>query len=177
MGSAAAASASVQAFRTRNTATVVWNNCQRAQVASELDDRIKDPNKIDQNNTQWCGYASILNRAAKLEPENYANYIIGLFENGRANLSLGSGPGTAIDVDDSILRGAPPTNIYDSGKLIDRMPQADYIGLAGLRNHFKTGAATIVDNIPILNLIKDFKGIRRRRALQCAFEAGMQGGL
>jgi hypothetical protein len=56
------------------------------------------------------------------------------------------------------MRGAPPTYLDNTGKLIERMPQADYIGLAGLRNAFKSTAGTIVENIPLLNLISDFKG-------------------
>ncbi len=159
MGSIPAAHTLVQAFRNRSTGTVVWHNCQRAQVASELDVRIDNPEKIDQNDTQWCGYASILNRVIKSDPEKYANYVVGLFENGTAKLNLAEkGEGAQVSVDDSITKGAPPTILDSNGALVERMPQADYIALAGLRNHFKTGAASVAEKIPILNLLKDIHG-------------------
>src|SRR5689334_5588668 len=58
----------VNAFRSRSS-NVVWFNVQRAQVADDLDVRVDAPEKISQNDTLWCGYASILYSAARDQPQ------------------------------------------------------------------------------------------------------------
>ncbi|HEY1336380.1 MAG TPA: hypothetical protein VGF59_02675 [Bryobacteraceae bacterium] len=148
----------VNAFRSRS-ANVVWFNVQRAQVANDLDARIDAPEKISQNDTLWCGYASILYTAARDQPQNYAWFIIGLFENGRGYLNfVRDGPAVPIEADESIRRGSLPRFLDNGGKLTAEMPQADYVALAALRDHFKTTSGDIAEEIPLLNLLNAVHG-------------------
>jgi hypothetical protein len=148
----------VSEFRKRR-ANVVWFNVQRARVADDLDLRIDKPEEISQNDTQWCGYASILYQAALRQPQNYAWFVINLFENGRGSLNFASGQaGVPIEVSEGVRRSPPPTIRDNQGRLTERMPDADYVALAGLRNHFKTAAAAVGEKIPLLNLLKDIHG-------------------
>jgi hypothetical protein len=148
----------VSDFRSR-TANVVWFYIQRPELADDLDLRIDSPKNISQNNTMWCGYASTLYTVASRDPEAYARFVIGLFETGRALLNIArDSPAETIEVSESIRRTPPPTFLDNTGRLSSRMPQADYVALAALRNHFKTFAASVAENIPLLNLIKDIGG-------------------
>ena len=145
----------VSAFRTRTT-NVAWFNARR-QVADELDIRIDSPDSIYQSDTQWCGYASNLYEAARREPQAYAWYVICLFESGRAQARL-QPPGRRPPSKSPRVFGGPTPERKDGSGGAKKMPQADYIGLAGLRNHFKIAAASVAEKIPLLNLIKDIHG-------------------
>jgi hypothetical protein len=152
------AKALVAAFRGRS-ANVVWFNVQRAQLADDLEARIDSPEKISQNDTMWCGYASILFRAADQDPEGYAKFVIDLFEGGKASLNM-AGPGSAepVEADESIRTGDLPRFLDNNGKLSSLMPQADYVGLASLRKHFRTTAAAVVEWFKVLNWLDDIHG-------------------
>jgi hypothetical protein len=144
-------------FRSRSS-NVVWLSIQRAQVADDLDLRIDKPELISQNDTMWCGYASILFSIADREPETYAKFIIGLFEHGRWSLTISrDGPAVPIAADESIRRGYLPRIKTNTGT-VETIPQADYVGLASLREHFKTTAAGVVETLKVFNWIKDLHG-------------------
>jgi len=72
----------------------------------------------------WCGYASILFRAADQDPEGYVKFVIDLFEGGRASLNM-SGPGSAepVEADESIRTGDLPRFKDNNGKLSELMPK------------------------------------------------------
>jgi hypothetical protein len=107
----------------------------------------------------WCGYASILFRAADQDPEGYVKFVIGLFEAGKASLNM-SGPGSAepVEADESIRTGDLPRFKDNNGKLSELMPQADYVALASLRKHFRTTPAAVVEWFKVLNWLDDIHG-------------------
>jgi len=119
------ASASVSQLLTnfRNKTTPgVYRYFTRGDVARQIQDRVNYPGMIRQGQSSLCGPAAFLYCVAKKMPLAYAQYIIDLYESGKAKLgSLNIEPGT-------------DTKNYDLPLFLSDMAAADWIGLAGLRD-------------------------------------------
>ncbi len=108
-------------FKNRTTPGAYKHFNNRATISVQIKDRVNSPYLIDQGYSSLCGPAAILYSLAKKEPLVYAQYIVDLYDNGKAKLgSLDIEPGT-----DTKNYNLPIT----SG-----MSEVDWIGLAGLRN-------------------------------------------
>ncbi len=91
----------------------------RAAVTSALSQRIVTPGDISQSVLSLCGPAALLFTTARDEPTRYAQFIIDLYEKGRAKLgSLDIEPG--VDA----RNYTPPPSVN----------AADWIGLASIRD-------------------------------------------
>jgi hypothetical protein len=92
----AMALALVTAFRGRRTAGA-FSCMSRKDVAEGLEERIKDPGKINQLHSSLCGPAALLYSTAVSSPQKYAQFVIDLYERGRAKLGkLNIRPGSDV---------------------------------------------------------------------------------
>ena len=85
----------IQQFATR-TGTGAFPNLglSRSLFAQALMDRINSPTMLDQGATSLCGPAVFLFNVLRREPEDFAKYVIGLYETGRGRIgSLEIKPG------------------------------------------------------------------------------------
>jgi hypothetical protein len=79
----------------RRTTPGVFPHFSRADVASQVRDRIDAPGKIDQLSSSLCGPASLVYHVARDFPEKYAQFVIDLYEKGKAAIGKFSiEPGT-----------------------------------------------------------------------------------
>jgi hypothetical protein len=147
----------VSEFRKRN-AGGVWLNVQASQVANELDQRIDSPYLINQNSTPYCGYAAIAYNAAVRAPQDYAWFVISLFESGAGNFGLSNGSKVTIRPSAGLRNQRRPTLRFDDGS-VTQMPQADWIAIASLHEHFIASVWDIGESIPIFSpLIRALHG-------------------
>jgi hypothetical protein len=70
----------------RPKGTVAFPHIDPDEFRSELLERIKHPNKINQGKTQFCGPAAVLHALAKEDSMAYAQLALDLFEAGAATV-------------------------------------------------------------------------------------------
>jgi hypothetical protein len=109
----------VQAFKTVQ-GNGVFPHIDRQHVADGLEARIKDPGLIDQGVASVCGPAALLYHIASDDPEYYANFVIQLYETGRASLGK-----LLIEPRDNLRQHAPD---------LSDVNEVDWISLASIRN-------------------------------------------
>jgi hypothetical protein len=64
----------------------VWPHINRTALIAGLRARIKDPDKINQENTSLCGPADFIRDIAEDRPKEYAQAVIDLYEKGTATI-------------------------------------------------------------------------------------------
>ncbi len=114
----------VREFRQRQ-GPQAFARMSRTRVAKDLLARIMQPWLINQRNTQMCGPASVLFAFASRNPVAYVQFVINLFELGKARLGQ-----LAIEPSDD-CRAALPKPMAGGGVIAD----ADWIPLASLRDN------------------------------------------
>lgn len=70
----------------RRTGPQAFTQFSRAQVATELRDRVTDPRKIGQDGAGVCGPTALLFNLAQDDPAGYARLVIDLYEYGHATV-------------------------------------------------------------------------------------------
>ncbi len=131
----------------KRTGPGAFKQISRSDVAKTLRMRVADPSKIDQGASSLCGPASLVFSFANSEPDQFADYVINLYENGQARLGK-------IDV-------IPGTDLKNYRCASDSA--TDWIATASLRdseNWFFDYQST--DN--------EFAGITMPHELTCWFE-------
>jgi hypothetical protein len=118
-------------FETRSGGGV-WTYLHRARLASELRERINDPNKINQGNCGLCGPAAFVRDIATDDPVLYAAVARDLFDVGRAHLTRGQGKNGGLFLEpDKDLRTCPLP--FDKDGVDFFIPEADWLMLATVR--------------------------------------------
>jgi hypothetical protein len=142
-------------FRGRNKAGM-WVRLQCAQVADELAARVEEPKLINQNNTIFCAYAALAYNTAKRSPQQYAWCAVGLFEDAVGYFGVYGGKKAKLEPSDSLRKSALPR--FQSGS-DPVMPQADWMMLSSMREHFNGALWDVGEGIPILSpIIKEIHG-------------------
>jgi hypothetical protein len=118
----------VQQFASRKSAEAFPNlGLSRSLFAQALMDRINSPTMIDQGATSLCGPAVFLYNVLKREPEDFAKYVIGLYETGSGR--IGS------------LQIKPGADCRNYRPLGAQVAAVDWVALASLRD----GANAVLD--------------------------------
>jgi hypothetical protein len=99
----------------------------RSLFARALMDRINSPTMLDQGATSLCGPAVFLYNVLKREPEDFAKYVIGLYETGVGRI------GSLVVEPGSDCRNYRPVG--------GQVAAVDWVALAGLRD----GANAVLD--------------------------------
>lgn len=103
----------------QSSAPSVWPYLDKNQVVADMRSRINDPFQVNQGGQPFCGPAAILFELVRKQPLRYAQICRSLFETGSFQTRT--------------KRVEAPTRLCQShGQL--RMPQADWMVLATLRN-------------------------------------------
>ncbi len=104
-----------------------WPHITRQDVAQGLRDRLRDPGKIHQGPTPFCGPASLLFCVLRYYPQDYVQYIVDLYDTGSGDLW-----GLHVEASQGVRDYAGPwgTPIYGSKKIA----AVDWIGLGTLRD-------------------------------------------
>lgn len=92
----------------------------RGRSSRGLMDRVNSPTMIDQGDTSLCGPAVFLYNVLKREPEDFARYVIDLYETGQAK--IGS------------LEIKPSTDCRNYRVVADEVTAVDWVALASLRD-------------------------------------------
>jgi len=108
-------------FRNKTTPGVYKFFTRRDVIAKQIQDRVNDPGIINQGLSSLCGPAAFLYCVAKKSPLVYAQYIVDLYDNGKAKLG-------SLKIEPSADNKA-----YDL-PVTAGVALADWIGLAGLRD-------------------------------------------
>jgi len=118
----------VQQFATRTGAGAFPNlGLSRSLFAQSLMDRINSPTMLDQGTTSLCGPAVFLFNVLRREPEDFAKYMIGLYETGRGRIG-------SLDV-------KPGVDCRNYRPLGSDVAAVDWVALASLRD----GANKVLD--------------------------------
>jgi hypothetical protein len=127
----------------------IWLNVCRNKVADGLDERILDPNKIDQRNTNVCGIAAFVRDWAEDDPIGYAWLGIYLYEAGWGRIGKGSMLGQVVRPSSQLKNSPIPyqENYYNNGHARE-MNHADWIILASVRESFNS-VMTYTGNDPL----------------------------
>jgi hypothetical protein len=117
----------------------IWLNVCRNKVADGLDERILEPNKIDQRNTNVCGIAAFVRDWAEDDPIGYAWLGISLYEAGWGRIGKGSMLGKVVKPSSQLKNSPIPyqENYYTNGHARE-MNHADWIILASVRESFNS---------------------------------------
>lgn len=92
----------------------------RKEVAKSALERVEKPGRIDQGDASLCGPASLLFAVSRDKPDQYAQFIVDLADNGRALLGT--------------LKIKPKKDLKLSKPHKDKVEYADWIGLASIRD-------------------------------------------
>ena len=114
----------VAEYRNRQRHPTSWRWLSRQEIADQLDERIDNPSKINQGNTNLCGMAAFVRHWAADDPVAYVQFAINLHEKGAAR--LGNGAVQRNISPSPILRADHPPSA----------PQADWLVLASIRDNF-----------------------------------------
>jgi hypothetical protein len=92
-----------------------WPHLPRAAVAARLTELVGDPSKVDQDGLNACGPAAALHLFAKRHPERFADFVIALYEKGKAPFGSidVSGSGLLTKNPASMAWDGPPPNPLD----------------------------------------------------------------
>ena len=112
------------------------------QVQDQIIQRVGKPWLIDQSGTSLCGMACLFYVFAKLHPVEYGKFIIDMHHKGEASFN-GYTVRPDEDAAEEMYNMDPAGNNYPvwtdaNGKVVKRMPMADWLSLAVLRSHEST---------------------------------------
>ena len=112
------------------------------QVQDQIIQRVGQPWLIDQSGTSLCGMACLFYVFAKLHPVAYGKFIIDMHHKGEATFN-GYTVRPDEDAAEEMYNMDPAGENYPvwtdaNGKVVERMPMADWLSLAVLRSHEST---------------------------------------
>ena len=112
------------------------------QVQDQIIQRVGKPWLIDQSGTSLCGMACLFYVFAKLHPVEYGKFIIDMHHKGEATFN-GYTVRPDKDAAEEMYNMDPAGENYPvwrdaNGKVVERMPMADWLSLAVLRSHEST---------------------------------------
>ncbi len=112
------------------------------QVQDQIIQRVGEPWLIDQSGTSLCGMACLFYVFAKLHPVAYGKFIIDMHHKGEATFN-GYTVRPDEDAAEEMYNMDPAGENYPvwtdaNGKVVERMPMADWLSLAVLRSHEST---------------------------------------
>ena len=112
------------------------------QVQDQIIQRVGKPWLIDQSGTSLCGMACLFYVFAKLHPVEYGKFIIDMHHKGEASFN-GYTVRPDEDAAEEMYNMDPAGENYPvwtdaNGKVVERMPMADWLSLAVLRSHEST---------------------------------------
>lgn len=108
------------------TAAAAFSHISRSDLAAGLEVRIEEPTLIDQASANLCGPAAFVYDMAAHSRVIYVNFVIDLYENGKATLG-----NFVIEPSDVLKQYQLPSRLKGGGKVPD---PADWIPMASIRN-------------------------------------------
>jgi hypothetical protein len=112
-------------FRAR-TAQAAFVNVSRQELASGLALRIDNPLLINQGSANLCGPASFVYTLDRSDPLAYTNFVIDLYERGRAEIGE-----FVVEPSEDLKKYQLPKNTDGTGFIVH---PADWVPMASIRN-------------------------------------------